>query len=135
MSLALNEFQRAVYARLASQLTTPVYNHVPQGSPFPYVVTGYKTSVPWRTKTEDGQEITITIDVWSNAAGDKEAATLMGQVYAALDRQESALTMSGFTCVVIECGFTDLAPYTEDEGEPDHYYHGVMRFRALVETD
>lgn len=133
MTLAVNALQKAIYTRLTSQLSTPVYNHVPQASAFPYVVIGEKTSAPWRGKTDDGQECTITLHVWSNAAGDKECADILVSLYAALDRQEANVSVTGYTLILLECDFTQVLPDYGNDGDPDHYYHGVMRMRALIQ--
>jgi hypothetical protein len=134
MTLAANEIQKAIFVRLTAQLAgTPVYDHVPQDSAFPYVVIGADTSIPWDTKTNDGQEFTCTFHVWDKlAAGRKSVKSLMQNIYSALHQQESNLSLSGFTVVLMRCEFTETYQETAVEGEVDHYYHGVMRFRALV---
>lgn len=132
--LAANEFQKAVYARLTASMGVPVYDHVPQGAGFPYVVVGEDTGVPWDTKTRDGQEFTATIHVWDwRAAGRKSVKTLMQAVYDALHHRSESLAMTGFACMLIRCEFTQtLQEAGEGETDGENYYHGVMRFRALV---
>lgn len=134
MSLAANAIQKGIYDRLIAQLSgVGVYDHVPQGTAAPYVVIGEDTSVPWNTKSFDGQQYTLTLHVWDYfKAGKKSVKTIMQNVYAALHRQESAVTVTGFRLVLLECEFTTVMQDTTAVSEIDHYYHGVMRFRALV---
>lgn len=135
MSLAANALQAAIYARLVSQLgPVPVYDHVPQDSAFPYVMIGADTAIPWDTKTTDGQEFTCTIHAWDALkAGRKSVKTIMQDVYTALHHQQANLAVAGFTLILIRCEYTETIQETAEEGSPDHYYHGIMRFRALVQ--
>jgi hypothetical protein len=134
MSLALNELQKAIYTRLNSQLSpTSVYDHVPQNSTYPYVVIGEILSVPWDTKTADGQEFSVTVHVWDKGAGKKSVNLKMESVYTALHQQESNLSPSGFTVILIRCDYIAVFQETGEATDQDHYYHGVMRFRAIVE--
>ena len=130
MTLAANALQSAIFARLTGQLgPTPVYDFVPQDSAFPYVVIGADTSVPADTKTNDGQEFTLTIHVWDKAAGRKSVKTTMEAVYTALHNHPLAVT--GFSTVILRCEYAETMQ-EQAEGEGDHYYHGVLRFRAVV---
>lgn len=133
MSLAVNALTRALFQRLSSTLPAPVYGSVPQGSSSPYIVIGEKTATPARDKDSDGQEITVTLHIWSNAAGDKECADLLQAAYAATDRQEASIPLDGFALVELVGEFLQLLPDYGDDAEPDRYTHGVLRLRATVE--
>ncbi len=134
MSLASNEFQKAIYTRLNTQLSpVPVYDFVPPSSSFPYIRLGSATSIAADSKQLDAQEFTIQIHVYDKAAGKKSVQTVMQNIYTALHHYGS-LSMTGFSCTFIRCEFTqtDVEP---QEGDNDHYQHGVMRFRALITTN
>lgn len=137
MSLAANEFQRALYTRLSDQLDAEVYDHVPQGAEPPYVVIGEDTSIPWRGKSDDGQEFTATIHAWTyQSAGRRAVKALMQEVYEALDRHEEALPMEEFHCAAIWCEFTQtFQEFGAADADGQNYYHAVLRFRALVEAE
>lgn len=134
MTLAANAIQKGVYDRLKAQLAdVAVYDHVPQGVAAPYIVIGNDTSIPWDTKTEDGQEITLTIHAWDYlSAGRKSVKTIMQRIYAALHRQEASVSVSGHALILMRCEYAETFQDTAAASEADHYYHGVMRFRALV---
>lgn len=133
MSLALNEFQKAVYARLSSQLpTVPIYDYVPANSAFPYIRLGFTTALAADTKTEDAQEFTIQIHIFTKSAGRKDAETIMQNLYTALNKH--TLVMTGFSCVFCRCEYSQ-ADVEPQEGNNDHYQHGVMRFRSLITTN
>jgi len=56
------EIQKAVFDLLVIGVDpTPVYDDVPQGASFPYVVIGDDTSIPWDTDDSVGSESTLTI--------------------------------------------------------------------------
>ncbi len=127
-----NALQQAIYQRLASQLTTPVYDHVPQNAAPPYVVIGADTLIEWGTKTRDGWEATVTVHAWDfEKAGRKSVKTILSNLYDALHGQ--SLTVAGFSLIDLRFEFEET--YQENaEGASDHYYHGVQRYRAAVEA-
>jgi hypothetical protein len=136
-----NALQAAIYTRLTSYtpLTTAlggarVFDHVPQNQPFPYVVLGDDTLVDWSTKTNNGWEATLTLHCWDRPkAGRKSVKTILGHLYDALHRQEASVTVTGFQLVLLQCEFQQTFQETAVEGDNDHFYHGVMRFRALIQ--
>ncbi len=140
MSLPLNALQAGIYTRLTgySALTTAlggsfIYDHVPQDSDGPYVVIGDDTAVDHDTKTTNGWELTITIHCWKETKGGrKDIKTLMGHIYDALHNSASNVTVTGFTLVYLICEFHQTIQETAIEGNNDHYYHGVQRFRAFI---
>ena len=137
MSLAVNEFKKAVYTRLNGNIATgnpAVYNHVPQNSSYPYVRIGNETVIMDDMKTTDAQEITITVDIFSRAAGDKQAADIAEDIYALLHHQESSLSLSGFTVTLIRMSDFRIVQDTVEAGQ-DKNFHGIMRFTATVETN
>lgn len=142
MAAPYNAIQAAIYTRLTgySALTTAlggskVYDHVPQGTAAPYIQIGNDTSAPYDTKTSNGWQCTLTLHVWDyEKAGQKSVKTLMAHIYDALHKQESSVTVTGFSLVALLCEFQESFQESGVEGAGDHYYHGVMRFRAYITT-
>jgi hypothetical protein len=137
-----NALQAALYTRLTgySALTTAlggskVYDHVPQGQSAPYVVIGDDTLSEGDTKSKDGWECTVTIHVWDFAkAGRKSVKALLSHIHDALHQQEASITVTGFSLVQIRREFQQTFQESGIEGENDHYYHGVARYRAVITT-
>lgn len=90
--------QRALYARLTG-LDLDVYDDVPEGAEFPYVVVGEATTVPDNTLTDFGHRSTVTAHVWSAYSGYSEALGIAGQLVAALDHQP--LEVAGFDVIAV----------------------------------
>lgn len=105
-----------------------VYDHVPQDSPFPYVVLGAAEGRPGeaRTKTEGGFEATLAVHTWSRYRGLKEAKAIMAAVADALDQRDLAL--AGHALILIH--FVFGATFLDEDGLTRH---GVQRFRALTQ--
>jgi hypothetical protein len=119
--------QQAVYDTLSAHPGIPtVYDDVPGDAPFPYVVIGEDTHVPFDTDDSLGSESTITLHTWSRYRGKKECKEIMALNYDALTRQ--ALSLDGYDLITIEF------EYSEVTLDPDGITrHGVQRFRAIVE--
>ena len=127
--------QQAVYGALIGDATVQgllgssarVYDHVPQGSPFPYLVIGAVSAAPFDTKTESGLDQTLTIHTWSRYRGLKETKDVMAAVLAVLDGQ--SLAVSGHTLVLLRFEFATTV--IDNDGLTRH---GVQRFRALTQS-
>ncbi len=132
--------QTAIFNRLSNYtaLTTyiganKIYDHVPENIEAPYVVIGEDESDEAGAKTYNGWERVVTIHCWDfESEGRKGVKTIMGHIYDALHRSESSITVTGFNLVYFEQRYS--TSFREDgiEGEGDHYYHGVQRFRVLL---
>ena len=85
----MNEILTAIFARLDSELTAPVYDHVPQDptdSDYPYVKLGSLEPEDNGTDTETGFMLELEIFAYSRYRGMKEINDLDDQIYAALHR-------------------------------------------------
>ena len=105
---------------------TGVYDHVPQGTAYPYVVIGEDTAIEWDTDTSDGVESTLTIHVWSRLKGRRETKEIMELIYDALHRAE--LQIEGLHSVFCYWEFSET--FLDPDGETRH---GVTRFRIKAE--
>lgn len=124
--------QQIVYTALSGNLSAPVYDDVavlPDGQPtsgFPYVVIGNDTHRPFDTDDTVGASSTVTIHVWSKAPGFKQCKTIMGEIYALLNR--ASLTKAGFN--VVDCLWEYSDTFTDPDGETRH---GVTRYRLTIQ--
>ena len=130
MSLHSVELQKTIYTALNSDATlsamiTGVYDDVPEGSTYPYVVIGEQTAVNFGSKTLDGLEYTLTVHVWSQYRGRKEAKEIMERIYNIL--HESNLSVTGANLVNLRQEFETTL--VDSDGITRH---GIMRFRAVV---
>lgn len=132
--------QEAIYNRLAnySALTAllasdprfaapAIFDHVPQDAVFPYVVIGDTTAIEWDTDDTTGAEYTVTLHVWSEYRGRKEAKKIQAELYNALHRHE--LAISGATTVTCEWEYAETVLDTDGLTR-----QGITRFRVLAET-
>lgn len=126
MSSASLEVQRAVYAILEPLPGFEVYDHVPQGSSYPYVEIGESTLVNDDTKTEDGEEHTLTLHTWSRAKGRSEVKAIMGDTMTALHRVK--LAVPGYSVWPAKIEFAQV--FRDADGQT---YHGVQRLRVRTQ--
>lgn len=69
-----------------------IYDYVPDNKQYPYVtVQEVSTDLDW-THDRDGEQLRITVDIWSRYRGFKEAATIAAAVRAELAGVAHALT-------------------------------------------
>ena len=107
-----------------------IYDDVPQGSPLPYLTLGQSTVRDWSTGgdpgTDDGNEHVLTLHVWSDARGKKQASEIIGAVRTALHDQP--LTLVGHRLVNLRHEFSEAR--RDPEGAT---IHAIARFRAVTE--
>jgi hypothetical protein len=125
--------QQALYsavtgsAPLAALIGPPrVYDDVPQGAAFPYLTLGQSTLRDWSTGTDDAEEHTLTLHVWSRAGGRREMHEVMDALRGALHDQP--LVLAGHRLVNIRHEISEAR--RDPDGET---YHGIVRFRAVTE--
>jgi hypothetical protein len=107
---------------------------VPTGTAFPYVVLGAAQSVPMDTQGVSGNEVTLTIDTYSRAAGMDEARHIMSQIYDALHNASFMVPNQ----VLVQCQCLDSATALEADGMGRYAQnaivrHGQQRFRIVTE--
>jgi len=129
--------QRALYQALTAALApVVVLDYVPPDQATPYVTIGDITTVEDGTKTEDGQEHTANVHVWTEGhRGRKAARELMSAIYDTLHDNEALEIDDGgsppvATWALVMCKHE----YAEVMPDPDGItMHGVTRFRIVTQ--
>lgn len=131
MSIGQFALQERIFATLNndSNLTSTqgvaVYDEVPENSAYPYISIGEATSTDYSTSDLSGSQTTMTIHIWSQYKGAKEAKNIMDRVHTLL--HDTTLTVTGFNLINLRFEFIDTLQ------DPDGITrHGVMRFRAVM---
>lgn len=127
------ELQKAVFAELIGDtmlmnLVSGVYDHVSSDAAFPYVTLGEGTSRDRSTKTTTGAEIFFTLHAYSREGGHKESLIIMERLHALL--HQANLSLSGHTLVLMRFDGSSIARMNDGLT-----HHGVMRFRAVTESN
>lgn len=104
-STSLNDIKAAIITLLRADgtlaaLVSGVYDEVPQGTAYPYIAVGSMTEVRFNAFGKAGKDTTVTLHVWSQNAGFKEALAITDRVNVLLDN--TALSVSGFNLVLCE---------------------------------
>ena len=132
---AASALQKAIFARLSGdaaltaivgangitdrRLTEPAA---------PLVVIAGIDSVDHSTASEPGEEHTVTLEAWSEAAGHRQVQAIAATVRAAL--HDAALTLPGHHLVLLFHCDTQLGR----DGK-SRFHRADMRFRAVTEPD
>ncbi|WP_296257717.1 MULTISPECIES: DUF3168 domain-containing protein [unclassified Pseudomonas] len=119
--------QKALFERLSASLTAPVFDAVPEGTPYPYVTLDYEVTdntTPISGKKRENR--LFYLSVWSNYQGQAEVKRINGQIADALD--EVALPLSTGTAVSVR------VVRTETNREPDgKTYMGSVTLRIITQ--
>ncbi len=133
MASAALELQKAVFARLSASadliaaLGGPrIFDHAPAAVAFPYVTFGRTSAYDWSTGTEIGTEQLFTLHVWSKELGKAQSLEILEAIRTALLSQP--LEVAGHAVASLREEFAE-ARFDEDID----VYHGLLRFRALLE--
>lgn len=128
--------QKAVYDALSANAdivanSIPIYDAVPQpdsveNDQYPYITIGEDNHNSIDTDTENMNQVSITVHVWSRRRGRAETKTIQGYIRSTLHRAN--LAQSGFKFVNImqdnSTSFTDSDGITR---------HGVQTFNLIIE--
>lgn len=128
---SLHDLQTAVYTELTGDealmsMISGVFDDVLDGQAFPYVTIGDAAETPWSTFGRSGADDVLTIHIWSQANGFKEALQVLDRLNALLDSDE--LTVGGHVHV------GTLYEGAETLRDPDGITrHVVARYRVYVQ--
>lgn len=125
--------QRAVFQALdgdaeLKEIIPYVYDRAPQNAEFPYIAMDESIASDWSTKTTTGVEHALTLHIWSREGGRMQTATAMEHIHRIL--HNGSLAVDGHSLVMSH--FVSSSIRLESDGWT---YHGVMRFRMLLEAD
>lgn len=133
MTAAAFALQKAIHTRLVGDAMVTallggprVFDDVPRGAQMPYVTFGLTTERDWSGDDAPGSEHILTLHVWSDAAGRKQAQEIIGAMRDAL--HDEALSLSGHRLVNLRHEFSDTRREPDGEG-----YRGLVRLRAVTE--
>lgn len=119
--------QKALYEKLSSSLSAPVFDAVPEGTPYPYVTLDFEATdntTPISGKKRENR--LFYLSVWSNYQGQAEVKRINGEIADALD--EIALPLSTGTAVSVR------VLRTETNREPDgKTYMGSVTLRIITQ--
>ncbi|PED63973.1 DUF3168 domain-containing protein [Priestia megaterium] len=92
MATKMFEVQQKIFTSLTgdSELTgmvKGVFDYVPEDTPLPYINFGHILSESDFTKTDSGETITFTLDIWSMAKGRKESVQILTKIEQILEAE------------------------------------------------
>jgi hypothetical protein len=133
--------QVAIYDALVADAAlmvqvSAVYDFVPANTSLndaptmPYIVIGDMTALDWDSKTFTGEELTLTLHIWSEQPGWREVKQIFGHIKRIL--HDTLLDLSGddHTSVLLRREFEETIR------DPDNVTrHGVVRLRAIVQKN
>lgn len=123
--------QSALYRRLNTDTTlramiTGVFDEVPEGQTYPYVVIGEAWETPRNSHDGFGREVVTTVHVWSRYRGFAEGLRIAERIVTLVDHQE--LPVTGHIVDSIRHEFIQ----TLRDPEPE-IRHVAIRFRVTTE--
>lgn len=118
--------QKAIYSRLSAQLSVSVFDDVPEGQDYPYVVIGDEASGQADSLGVNRSRRVETISVFSNYEGKKEVKEILQDIYGALHRYRPALSEGK----LIDLQVTGTRVTLDADGRT---YMGTATVRALTE--
>ncbi len=125
----LYDTQVAVYSRLQTNevlKNVGVYDYIDDNRVFPYVVLGRVFSTPERTKTNEGERVEITLDIWSGYNGKKETIDIMKLIEETLDDE---LVIDGADVIIQEVKSREAFEVA------DSLYKGTIVYEILLDME
>lgn len=110
-----------------------IVDDAPAGQSTPYISFDTRSN-DWSTASEDGQEVLLDLNVWTQAASQTPETGLGRDIMAAVRRvlhTASLVLASPFHSVLIRVD-NMIGPYRDPDGATTH---GVVSIRALVDHD
>jgi len=133
MNSVLKNAQSAMFSAISADATimgkiTGVFDYPPKDQAYPFVAIGESTSVPFRTHSQPGEEVTVTIHIWSVYEGFSEALDILGDLNRLFGDVD--LAVSGWSNIHSWYDFSETL--REGDGELRHV---VARYRLRALQD
>lgn len=133
MTAASWALQRSIYQALAgsAELTsllggTRIYSNPPPAAKLPYITLSQTVNLDWSTGTEDGNEHSLTLHVWSRADSAEQVHEISDVIRSVLHNQ--LLALEDHYLVNLRHEFAEAR--IDPDGET---MHGIVRYRAVTE--
>lgn len=132
---SLWDVQRGIFSRLSATAgvtsllangASSILDQLPANTPLPYVVIGAGSAAPLDTQAVSGNDVTATIDVYSQGSGMQEVKTIMAAIYDAL--HHASFSVPNQTMVLCRCLSAEAS--LESDGVTRH---GVQKFQVITE--
>lgn len=123
---------KALYNRIdtgALTSTYSIYNFTPRSATFPYVSFGSPIGVRSTmisTRDTEGEDNSVTVHVWSDKPGDKEAADMLNNIIQTVLGTDLDVYQY-FAPVFAYLDYSEISVDTSDPNRPIR--HGIARFR------
>lgn len=126
------ELQVAMLARLKGSplITIDVYDQIPDAAVYPYISIDEITSLPYRTKTFEGLEISALLSVLSDRGGQGTVKKHMAAVRAALAKPLEI--REGHKVDFQEFAGSNIVEFTDEEVIYPSIKQGVLTFRFKI---
>lgn len=116
-------------AALVAKLGGPrVHDEAPRNQAAPYVVFTRSEARDWSTMTEEGAEHLLTLEVWSEKPGAREALEIAGRVADRL--HEAPLSMAGAAYV-----HARIVSIEAQRQNANRFVRARLRLRVLIELE
>ena len=133
MTAASWALQRSIYQALTASPEVVsllsgerVYSNPPAAAQFPYITLGQTVNLDWSTGTEDGNEHSLTLHIWSRADSAAQVHEIIEALRVVLHNQP--LSLDGHQLVNLRHEFNEVR--LDPDGET---MHGIVRYRAVTE--
>lgn len=118
-ALALQKSVRATLAAdsaVSGYVAGRIYDEAPTSVSHPFIRFGNITPSADDTDGSTGAEVSLNIEAFSQATGRVEATQIAEAVRAALHRQESSVSLTGFNLIEMRCEQYVVTRNSDDRG-------------------
>jgi hypothetical protein len=84
--------QAALYTYLSANMTTPIYDAVPQKAAFPYVTIDHQEAINMDYLSERKDRRMVYFTIWSNYRGQKEVLNILTEMDGLLNQEYTIAT-------------------------------------------
>lgn len=140
MKAAVNPLQVAVYTLLTtdtgagglfetgSEMVNAVYDDgaVPEGVTYPYITLGDNQSLFWGAFAQDGEDIEMTLHIWTRERGFKDAGEILSRLNELLG--DATLTVSGY-----QLARSNFERYSRVNDPEEGVQHVAVAYQVLMQ--
>ncbi len=120
--------QAAIFTQLNGVISCAVYDSPAKKPAYPYAVIGDDSFIEFDTGDTVGREVISTIHIFDNYDGKKRIKEIFGEIDAALNRANFAVSGKD----LINCVFEGSDIFLDADGKT---FHGIINFKILLDEE
>lgn len=114
-------------ATITSFVNDDIYDYIPRGKPYPYIIVHITDSDEWDTDTDNGEEHSVYFNIWDDKEGSKRVNQILRRIHE-LFHNNTSYSLTDHNMV-------NCRRVSKRVARDGQLYHGTGLYRVVTEEN